>query len=219
MYPPMGFVPLGNEDEGLADGARIDEVLRQLYTWCVDEDVPIIVHGNPSNFADPAFEAFSSPERWGVVLTDFPGLRLNLGHFGGAREDEDPNGWPWRIARLTGRFPNLYADVGNHRIHDDDVTEAYLAMLARMFGGDAEMARRLMWGSDWYMLALHPDHEDFLDDYEEAYRGRFGDERTADFLGSNALRYLGFDDGVNLNARRVARRYEDIGEPKPDWLA
>jgi hypothetical protein len=36
-----------------------------------------------------------------------------------------------------------------------------------MFGeaNSREMGQRLMYGSDWFMVAIHPDHERFLDTY------------------------------------------------------
>jgi predicted TIM-barrel fold metal-dependent hydrolase len=81
----------------------------------------------------------------------------------------------------------------------------------------AVMDRRLMFGTDWYMLAIQPEHEQFLDRYEQAYRNRFGAERTDAFLGANALRFLGFDDPRNANNRRIRNRYN--GHDLPDWLA
>jgi predicted TIM-barrel fold metal-dependent hydrolase len=79
------------------------------------------------------------------------------------------------------------------------------------------MDRRLMFGTDWYMLAILPEHDQFLDRYEQAYRDRFGDARTEAFLGANALRFLGFDDAGNANNRRARDRYR--GQALPDWLA
>lgn len=66
-----------------------------------------------------------------------------------------------------------------------------------------------MYGSDWYMLAALPEHEEFLDNYESLYRARFDDAATDDFLGGNALRFPGFDDAANKNAQRLRARYEE----------
>lgn len=225
LYPPMGWQPIGNEPDPRSafDPEAVDDVLRQLYAWCEAEDVPLTAHCAMSNAAHRDYLAFSSPERWRRVLAEFPGLHLNLGHFGGARADEPRDGWPWAIARLaTDDHRYLFADVGNHRIDRDDVARGYLDMLEAMFGEPttAGMKQRVMYGSDWYMLAALPDHEEFLDNYESLYRARFGDAATDDFLGGNALRFLGFDDATNKNAKRLRARYEKYAPGSvPGWLA
>ncbi len=222
MYPPMGFLPIGNADSpAVPDGAAIDGILRELYTWCVSEHVPLTVHCNDSNFARPAYIDFSAPERWAAVLTEFPQLHLNLGHCGGI-EDVADTGWQQQIAHLTHDFDHVYADVGNYRIDDANLRDSYVQMLRQLYVDEATktLSRRLMYGSDWYMLAIHPDHEQFLTQFEQLYRAAFGDERTEDFLGRNALRFLGFDDPDNHNNQRLRARYEKYAAARvPDWLA
>jgi predicted TIM-barrel fold metal-dependent hydrolase len=225
LYPPMGWRPIGNtesRDMTRVEAERLDEVLRAFYRWCEQEQVPVTAHCNDSNYADEAFRDYTNPDNWVRVLEEFPTLHLNLGHFGGAREREPDDGWPWRIARATGRFPHLYADVGNHRVHDRKLTNAYLGMLQRMFADPraAGMQQRLMFGSDWYMVALHPDHDRFLTTYRQLYKDRFGTEATAGFLGDTARRFLGFNDPSNKNTRRLRARYQQYAADRmPPWLA
>ena len=151
------------------------------------------------------------------MLADFGDLHLNVGHFGGT--DDEQQAWRVGVARLAGKHPHVYADVGNHRIDRPEVRDEYLQFLERLFDDPATAvtADRLMFGTDWYMLAILPEHDQFLDRYEQAYRARFGDARTDAFLGGNALRFLGFDDPANANARRLRDRY--AGHDLPDWLA
>jgi predicted TIM-barrel fold metal-dependent hydrolase len=217
LYPPMGFMPLGNAAAGVPDGSELDGILREFYSWCVSDDVPITAHGNASNYAHQQFKDFGSPTNWGRVLDEFGELHLNLGHFGGT--DDAVTAWPRGIARLAAAHDHVYADVGNHRIDRPDIRARYLQFLDTMFGDPATavMDQRLMFGSDWYMLAILPDHEQFLVSYEQAYRDRFGAARTDAFLGANALRFLGFDDPGNANNQRVRDRYN--GHDLPDWLA
>ena len=222
LYPPMGFKPYGNAAEpDVPDGEAIDVILGELYEWCVSNDVPLTAHCNDSNYADPAFRQYASPDNWALALQEFPGLRVNLGHFGGARTDEGSDGWPWRAAALAAERPNVFADVGNHKIYDERIRTDYFDMLEAMFeqAATAGMDRRLMFGSDWYMLASHPDHRNFLADYERHYRSRFGDERAERFLGGNALTFLGFDDPTNANNRRLVARYRRFEADLPHWLA
>ncbi len=223
LYPPMGFRPLGNAaPPAVPDGAALDEILDELYAWCVEAQVPITAHCNTSNYAHESFLSFASPDNWDVALAAFTELRVNLGHFGGARADESPDGWPWKAAMLAAKRDHVYADVGNHKVYDDTIRTAYFDMLQSMFTTPATaiMSDRLMFGSDWYMLASHKEHDEFLNRYEEHYRNAFGDQRAEAFLGGNALRFLGFDDPTNENNRRLRARYERFAPDNlPTWLA
>lgn len=225
VYPPMGWRPLGNRAGlGMTEGqaGAIDDILRELYGWCLEEDVPITAHCNESNFAHESYRTLAAPEGWIEVLDAFPGLHLDLGHFGGARRNEDPDGWPWRIARATQAHPTLFADVGNHNIYDERMTESYIGMLADMFDRPEtrSMSERLMYGSDWFMLAIHPEHEAFLTTYEAMFRERFSPELTSAFLGGTARRFLGFDDPSNRNTQRLRERYRAYAPSRvPAWLA
>ncbi|MGH8827480.1 MAG: amidohydrolase family protein, partial [Jiangellaceae bacterium] len=189
---------------------------------CAAEDVPITAHCNDSNHADPAFAGFGGPDDWLPVLIRHPGLRVNLGHFGGAQEHEPRDGWPWKIAAAISELTGLYADVGNHRVYDKNLTAAYFTMLEQMFTPPetAAMANRLMYGSDWYMVAIHPAHDRFLERYRALFEQHFGAAATARFLGGNALSYLGFDDASNKNAQRLLARYRRFAPDRvPVWLA
>jgi predicted TIM-barrel fold metal-dependent hydrolase len=223
LYPPMGFKPLGNtatRDMTALVAARVDEVLHELYAWCAAEDVPITVHCNRSNEAHCDYLEFSHPEFWGKVLDAFPQLRLNLGHFGGA--SGRANGWPTRIAELaTPEHPYLFADVGNHKIYDANLRTAYLSLLRGMFAsaGSAGMADRVMFGSDWYMVAIYPEAERFLETYRSAWSAEFGEDSTRSFLGGAALRFLGFDNPETGGTQRLRARYERYAPDRiPSWL-
>lgn len=226
VYPPMGFKPIGNTAiPGLMTAqvaAKVDEALVDLYEWCQREDVPITAHTARSNEANDKYVDFASPDNWANVLSDFPRLRLNLGHFGGADRTAPADDWTAKIARLaTPAHPNLFADVGNHDVWDTGLTTAYIAMLKALFTatGTSQMAERLMFGSDWYMVAIHPEHDRFLDQYEEAYRDAFGDDATDAFLGGTAMRFLGLDDAGSGNSKRLAARYAKYAPGRePDWL-
>ncbi|WP_405064997.1 amidohydrolase family protein [Kribbella sp. NBC_01510] len=226
VYPPMGWVPLGNKatiDMTPTEAELVDGELRKFYDWCQTEQVPITAHANRSNYADDSFKEFAGPVGWAQALREFPHLRVNLGHFGGARANEPATGWPWRMAKLAVANDHVYADVGNHRIDDDGIARAYFAMLGEMMAADAPtapMTDRLMFGSDWFMQALLPAHDQFLDSYRSHYRKAFGVAATKRFLGRNALRFLGFDNPGNRNALRLRRRYQLLAPDRiPDWLA
>ncbi|MGW6281326.1 amidohydrolase family protein [Kribbella sp. NPDC055071] len=227
LYPPMGFRPLNNVAVGdvTADEAKaLNEVLDEFYTWCEAEQVPITAHCNNSQYASRAYETagLAGPGGWIDVLGRYSGLHVNLGHFGGARAVEDPDGWIWQIANAAARFDFLYADVGDHKIHDSALSGPYLDRLHEMFGRPATtvMRQRLMYGTDWFMLAVYPAWESFLTTYRDLYREKLGAGPADDFMGANALRFLGFGDPGNKNNRRLWDRYERYAPGRtPDWLA
>jgi hypothetical protein len=143
----------------------------------------------------------------------YPDLHLNLGHCGwGGRE----HGWPTEIARLTVTHEHLYADIGNHALGEIEET---LGALGGLFGSPdtATMRERFMFGTDWFMVASHRDHESFLDRWSDDYRAAFPDDADR-FLGGAALSFLGFDDPQNRNRARLRARYEQHGHAVPAWL-
>jgi hypothetical protein len=227
LYPPMGFRPIDNvagPEMTQEEATATDAILDTLYSWCVELDVPITVHCNPSNQALDAYRLFSDPLLWAKVLDKHDGLRLNLGHFGGARAKADPNdpgsSWPSEIAALASHS-HLFADTGDHRIHDPTIAAGYLSILEGLFDPSAPttgMKDRLMYGSDWYMLALLPDWPDFLDDYQKDFTKAFGQVASARFMGGAALDFLGFTDPDNQNRQRLIDRYQKVKAPRPPWL-
>lgn len=225
VYPPMGWRPLGNDDDNgpmpRDRGKQLDRVLRDFYDWCHSNDVPVTAHGSRSNAAAPPFLDCGAPSHWGQVLDEFPDLHLNLGHFGGSTTT-GPGSWMHQIAELMGQHQWLFADVGNHRVDDPGVLRSYFAALRALFADPttAAASQRLMFGSDWLMLALLPDHDAFLDTYKNHYEHEFGEELTSSFMGGAALRFLGFDDPKNANCARLRERYANTdGAESPPWLA
>jgi predicted TIM-barrel fold metal-dependent hydrolase len=228
VYPQMGWRPSGNEPWGPispAEAKMLDEIVLELAKWCVLNDVPLTAHCSSSNYADQHFEdgSYGSPSQWLPVLEKWPDLHLNLGHFGGARAKEPTDGWPWQIARAMKGSDALFADVGNHRIDNDELLDGYFQMLLAMRDdpSTAVLAERLMYGSDWFMESLHPRADRFLHDYRAAFEEHFADvDLSKAFMGGNALRFLGFDDPNNQNNVRLRARYDRFAPGKaPAWLA
>ncbi len=227
LYPQMGWRPSGNEPYGPidpAEAAQLDKIVVKLAEWAAANDVPLTAHCASSNFADPEFErhGFGGPLQWSPILTTFKSLHLNLGHFGGADEATPTDGWPWLIAAAMNTSDWLFADVGNHRVDKKQLLTEYLEMLAKMHNGAAtnRVLDRLMYGSDWFMEALNPQPDQFLDTYRNAFQQAFGDAATAAFMGGNALHFLGFDNPDNRNNQRLRARYARFTPgQQPSWLA
>jgi predicted TIM-barrel fold metal-dependent hydrolase len=219
MYPPMGFLPLGNTDAqpermSPALAAEVDGRLRDLYDWCVENDVPITAHSNATNFARDTYRENSAPWHWAGVLDGWPGLHLNLGHMGWKGD-----GWPDQIAEMMDG-PNgtgLYGDIGNH---DLDGLQSTIDRLAALFSESktARLGERLMFGTDWFMVASHHEFESFFSTVRTAYAARFPQSLDR-FMGGAAISFLGFDDPDNANTRRVRARFGSLGMTPPTWLA
>jgi len=226
VYPPMGFRPINNVPVGdvtATEAAELNDVLADLYTWCETEQVPITAHCNDTNYASTTYEdaGLAGPAGWIEVLEKYPGLHLNLGHFGGANKVEQSDAWIYQIAEAAAPNNFLFADTGNHKIYDRAVSQPYLNRLQKMFGATQceTMRKRLMYGTDWFMLAIYPDWEKYLPTYRDLYRAKFDEAATDAFLGGNALCFLGFGDPRNQNNRRLWQRYKKYAPNQmPDWL-
>ncbi len=228
LYPPMGFLPMGNANLPnrpfvrrwpLGGGQALDDELEKLYNWCVAEGVPIKAHANNSLAAQPCSSLYASPTNWVPVLADprYRELRLNLAHFGGFEETldppercRDPQGRDWEriIAGMLDQYPNLYFDIGYWSELLGPGSEDYEDVINKTIAlsqSQPLIAERMMYGSDWSMLGREPAHNTYKLRVEEAMARMFPDQdqRNA-ILGENALRYLDLRRGTQQWARLSA---------------
>src|SRR5437868_9637065 len=90
-------------------GARLDNALVDLYSWCQTNGVPIMAHTSPSNGPSDAFQNLTLAN-WGGVRDAFSGIRIDFAHFGFSDLAHD------KQERLLSDFMNvtsgqyLYAD-------------------------------------------------------------------------------------------------------------
>jgi predicted TIM-barrel fold metal-dependent hydrolase len=223
VYPPMGWRPSRNfttEDiRSQAEATAYDQILTEFFGWCDQHQVPVTPHANRSMGTEAAYDEFSSPFEWKRVLDRFPGLRINLGHFGGFDEQPTSNTWPYYFAELAEQFDNVYVDVGNHRPHEATILQRYLARLDQLLAAFPNLTEKIMLGTDWYMDVQEPNHEDYVGNYLKAYENKFGTDATKRFYGRNALDFLGLGDPANKNNQRLRAYYaEHAPGREPDWL-
>jgi predicted TIM-barrel fold metal-dependent hydrolase len=217
LYPPMGFVPSGNDRIDItwaprkpkAGGASLDAELFKLYEWCVANDVPIKAHANNSIAAGPDTGAFASPDGWRGVL-DQPGLknlRLNLAHFGGFDESAPAGAlatgvdWEETLAGMLETYPNLFFDLSYWTDAADPESpsrDRVMQRVATLLGRTPKMLDRMMYGSDWSMIGRVPSHPQYLAGVRQALDDLALDDATREsVMGGNAARYLGLDaDGA-----------------------
>jgi predicted TIM-barrel fold metal-dependent hydrolase len=224
VYPEMGWSPFQNTPANAGSPERaqaLDAILDGFFGWCADEQVPVTAHCNHSNYPSQNAEAanYGSPDEWLSVLAAHPGLRLNLGHFGGAYANPACYTWTWDIARGLATYDGLYADVGCQHVDDAALMQVHFGVLKQIAGTCPKMADRLMFGTDWYMEAVNPNPNAFLDEYKSRYLAAFGANQTAKFMSANALSFLGFGAGnLTANGQRLRQRYHDLGVTPPSWL-
>jgi|GEM_PF-4183889 len=249
--------PLGAKTTIDDFGVKIDHALNELYEWCQDHNVPIMAHGNNSMGITEEDDLKSHPLYWERVLKDYPDLRISLGHFGGMEDLTENKGatWPLMISRLMSRYPNLYADLSNYSDmikHWYDIFEysnicarrTYFKKLRKIvthINNDIEKSRdasgnkyshrvhdRLMYGSDWHMLASEVNYESYFDDFRSIYNEKLGDIKNEigpkvvdKFIGANAIRFLGLDlkqsNAVDSNMDYLYKFFV-VNDISPSWL-
>jgi hypothetical protein len=244
LYPPMGFAPLGNASLRTdfwnqtwipatlhrSDlGKRLDQALSDLYSWCQMNGVPIMAHTSPTNGPSADFAGLTKARYWKYVRDAFPGIRIDFGHFG----DTDLIGDNSRRARHLSDLMNLasgeflYADTSYlvDLLSRQPELQAYLTSLLRYSAGkgDAALAQRLMYGTDWEMVILEGRKSDqYLQRFETMFnaldheaglgaKGKLSDR----FFGINAAVFLGLGTGQKNRLRLDS--YYAIG-PKPAWM-
>lgn len=231
LYPPCGFSASGNAAlASLPDGATLDQRLADLFRYCESEAVPVLAHAGPANAFRRGAEFRASPLSWEDTLERFPYLRLNLGHFGHDRGlvEGCPNVeclvWAMEIASLMDRYDNVYADISDSALgYDPDYQKRYLPMLNDVFARYGKTKGRVLYGSDWWMNEFEGSPERYYDNVRDIFQAHFP-ERLDDFMGGNALRFLGFrkQDGTvndcNPNWQRLVKYYKKSGCKKPGWL-
>lgn len=216
LYPPMGFKPLENAGVSFAHararpaggGAALDRELRRLYRWCEENDVPIAAHASASMGAGPGTAAYSAPWLWRPVLREFPSLRVNLAHFGGFGGHGNP-AWEAQLIAMLADFPTLWFDSGfwTEAMAGAASRPAALASTRRLFETEPMAPARMLYGSDWSMIARLQSHPSYLAGLSGFVADLTGDAtRSQAIMGDNARRWLGLDR-AGAQARRLARFY------------
>ncbi|MHC5037887.1 MAG: amidohydrolase family protein [Planctomycetota bacterium] len=238
LYNAMGYRPFNNraverEREGIPmhkskyrfTGEEYDEVLSDCYRYCVENEVPITAHcfmDGMESYKDASWD-FGQAVFWREVLDQeaFRDLRLNLAHFGWnkAQRYDGNRCWVTDICEMFADYPHLYADVGHHRVIVEEkkvlFQEDYKAMCARY----PLVKERLLFGIDWHIVKRVRNYPDFLRCYLDVLQGDalFSEEEIADFLGGNALRFLGLTPG-GKNRERLRAFYRTHGINPPAWF-
>lgn len=251
IYPPMGFAPFGNAHisakdwpwrkakvQGLPDiayhpdfGAKLDGAMTQFFTFCRSHEIPILAHTSLSNGQTDSLQELAGANYWREAIEQFPGLRIDFGHFGGSAPAADESKYGYKrpeeflkIMKQPGAGDGLFADTGYFLevLKSDGALRKRLIELMQESGDLA--AQRLMYGTDWLMNCGMKGMGNYRNAFEQltaevessvgasgVYK-HFGDA----FFGTNAARFFGLEKGDRTRLR-LEQFYAKNNIPTPTW--
>lgn len=176
LYPPLGYFPY-------------DERLYPVYEYCQQKNLPIIAHCSPYNpvrFKGSDAELkkllsvskvpidtkgkkrkelcsyFTNPLNYKYVVKDFPNLKICLAHFGSAyfwdkyiHEPELKDNWFVYIKELIETTDNFYTDISF------TLNNQQFFPLLKILLEDEKIRRKVLFGSDYYMVETEADERRF----------------------------------------------------------
>ena len=231
------FRRIGLERYAAITGEEIDDVLDELYAYCTEHQVPITAHcvANGIESYDGASYVFCSPGYWRPVLERHPTLHLNLAHFGWSDNERYSSttpggGVPWvkEICGMLNDYPFVYADVAHHEAFRSEKRAGFLSdykLMLPAFPGLIQ--KKLLFGIDWHVITRVSGYRDFVPKYLQLLNdtGHFSSTQIEDFLGGNALQFLGLlktetpaGSGWSKNRERLRNFYERNEMEPPEWF-
>jgi predicted TIM-barrel fold metal-dependent hydrolase len=238
LYPPMGFRAFGNTgpDPGCSwpnddYGKKLDCSLGRLFTWCRDNEVPILAHSSESNGVSKACQRLGGPDDWRTALENHPGLQVCVGHFGGDNHNAEHAGY----ARTLG-FANL--------MHEASATGLYadVSYMPGLFAPESELSRivdellsapastgvntqvgdRLLYGSDWFMISLDANEKAYALEMAKRFRTIGGEAQVAKVFSLNTIAFFRLAKQAGGEIGPLRGRLDTFfaqHQISPDWLA
>lgn len=237
LYNAMGYKPFNNhtvdsnrrkialhKKKYVFKGEEYDEVLSELYEYCIKEDIPITTHCNmdgSESYPDASFD-FGQPKFWKEVLDQerFKKLRLNLAHFGWNKKQayDGPRSWVKTIAEMLGNYENLYTDVSHHEVLKESNIPIFQSTYKILTDNYPDLKERLLFGIDWHVIKRVKNYSQFKKNYVRILKHNdlFDEEEIENFLGGNAIKFLGLQSG-GKNRIRLKTFYQNNDITPPDW--
>jgi predicted TIM-barrel fold metal-dependent hydrolase len=221
IYPSAGFLPSGNTADRFCrppsvTADQINDVLREFFSWCACNRVPVMVHTGYSRALCDKSLHNTAPKVWDDLLTANSGLPLHLGHFGGDNEfAQDGREWAKAYMSLMRQVKgaNLYVDIGFWDSLLSGDKNSYRFLQETVLHDDVAV-RRLMYGSDYQMLTFHCKWRQFPDAIsnaiEQANLPDAAAVRSAVFF-ENAVRCFGLHRG-GKGRKRLEGLFKSKGE-------
>lgn len=240
LYNSLGYKPINNSTvtnerkriairnekmQYLFKGEEYDEVLSELYDYCVKNEVPITTHCGMygiESYPDASFD-FGKAIYWRDVLKQkkYKNLHLNLAHFGWFTA-EGYNGkitWVKEICKMLSDYDHLYTDVSHHSVVIKKYLKKFKSDYKKMCKDFPVVKERLLYGTDWHVLRRVKKYKLFKERYIEILKDGtlFSDQELEAFLGGNALDFLGLHIG-SKNYKRLEQFYLDNSIEAPEWF-
>jgi predicted TIM-barrel fold metal-dependent hydrolase len=203
--------------------------MQQVFDYCAEQEVPILLHCSRGGFFESdATRALGDPAPWADVLAARPALRVCFAHSGGLEQGilspggPRPPQWPHGIMELMLAFDHVYTDLAYHteQMGDADHEARYLAWLRALLS-DPVLGRRVIWGSDYWLLRLSLDRAHFTN----WFTSRLTPAECAQVMEDAPRRFLGLPDAHGAGMRPNIRRFVDflatqpaVGDDPPAWL-
>lgn len=212
FYPPNGYRPTNNDIplstqkgtvlsqwksryEGISAG-ELDSWSEKFFQFCEDHDVPIFVHCTPMGFEavkDYGLK-MADPIYWTSVLQNHKKLRLCFGHAGGSGlwfgggGNTNSARFGRTVAELCAQYDNVYCDAGYWEpILNEPGVASLAAELPKLVKQYPALAKKLMYGSDWFMISTQENYTDYLCQMAKALKV---EQFQNDFFAGNAARFL-----------------------------
>lgn len=240
LYNSLGYKPFNNAtvDEKrrlialhkkryIFKGEEYDEVLSELYDYCVVNEVPISAHcvmDGIESYKDASWD-FGKAIFWNDVLSQkrFKSLHLNLAHFGWNQKPGQgyygDRSWIKDICDMLNRYDYLFTDVSHHRVILDKYCDRFKSDYKGIIRDYPGVKKRLLFGIDWHVIKRVKNFDNFKDKYVEvlSHDNLFSRGEIDDFLGTNALRFLGLLPG-GKNRERLEAFYKAKKIDPPKWF-
>jgi len=251
MYPPMGFAPFGNAtlngywngaglptwvngQIGYSDGTfatfgeRLDQALEEFYSWCVDNDVPVMAHSTVSNGVSDMLAKLAAADHWKPALKNHPNLRISFGHLGDFSDTLNVASAPDadKFIAFMSNAPNSYADSAYFSAILTEPSCVRDRLVEYYQKGGTLLPDRLMYGTDWNLLITQGDIQDYYQYFVQAFKeiDKTTPQASLRFFGKNAADWLGLAGGKTR--MRLDEFYSnngvfagDIGLKQPAWAS
>jgi predicted TIM-barrel fold metal-dependent hydrolase len=198
IYPPNGFRPYGNQEPPTPPyhgptPKELDEQLAIFWDTCKDLDIPVLAHTHRSMGNDLAHDDLAGPQGWQALMKRYASHKapsVQLGHFGG---DCDTSDWTEQMAQLmaSDSGSTVFADIAYWSNFMPESAAAGCGSAA----GHLEQAlqqknvkTRVMYGSDWFMMARERDWWRYPFDVAQMTKPLIDQH---DLFAGNALRCYG----------------------------
>jgi predicted TIM-barrel fold metal-dependent hydrolase len=233
----MGFFPYRNNDPSQKVNTvqrrpnlqALDARLLEMFQWCAENGVPVMAHADESMGTDAVADDFGGPEGWQALLhkmRDGPLPIVNIAHFGGdvPPPDHPENQWPTQFAELFDlpEGKHLYADLGFWTALctcDTWTTEgkAAISRLEAVLRKHLTAARRLMYGTDWFMISTKPMWATYFNDLIDNLQSVKSVLPMERLFYGNAVECFGLGNG-GAQRDRVLSFYSGVSGGAPSWL-